>query len=111
MPRDARAAGLVEARQLFPIQIRQPAVDVLALGAGFRQAEQPVGCLVEVEDAPGFIRDQHAVLDGVEERFEKRPLTRQPLDDGLQALGIEPSDAAENLVEEAGFGSGHGRVS
>jgi len=53
-----------------------------------------------------LVHDQHAVLDGVEERFQETPLARQPLDDGLQTFGVEPSNAAQDFVEETGFGRG-----
>ena len=71
------------------------------------QAEQPGHGLVEIKNAPGFIHHQHAVFDGVEQRFEKAALARQPLHDGLQAFRVEPPDAAENLVEKTGFGRRH----
>ena len=45
----------------------------------------------------------YAVLDCVEEHLQEASLARQPLHHGVQALGIEPVDAPEDLVEKAGF--------
>ena len=56
---------------------------------------------------PDHIHHQHAVFDDVEERFQQRPLASEPLDHCLQTFGIQPSDAAQNLVEKIGFRRRH----
>ena len=84
MPHDALAARVVEPANLLPVQFGDEIGDGLAFDVGL-QAEQARDGLVEVEDAARLIHHQHAVLDGVEERFEEAALARQALHDGLQA--------------------------
>ena len=102
---DALSAGVIEPDNLLPLDVRDEVGDRLALDIGL-EAKKPRDGLVEVENMPGFIDDQHAVLDGVEEGFEKTALSRQALDDRLQSFGVDAPDAPENLVEETGF-AGH----
>ena len=104
VPHDALAARVVEPANLLPFQLGDEIGDRLALDVGL-QAEQARDRLVEVKDAPGFIHDQHAVFDGVEERFEEAPLAGQALHDRLQPGLVEPPDARQHLVEETGFAS------
>ena len=53
-----------------------------AFDAGL-QSDQLRDDLIEINDAPEFIDHKHAVFNGVEQRFEKAPFARQPLNDGL----------------------------
>ena len=106
MPHDALAAGVIRLRNLLPIQFRQKFRDVLSFVAGL-QADEPRDGLVEINDPPLFIHHQHAVFNGVEQRFEKTALARQPLDDGLQPFRVQPPDAAKHFVEKTGFGCSH----
>ena len=104
VPDDLRPAGLVPAREFLPVESGQEARDGLAfVGIGL-EAEQGGDGVVEVDDAALLVDDQDAVFDDVEEGLKEAPLASEALDDGLQALGIEPSDAAEDFVEEARFG-------
>ena len=80
--------------------------DVLAFDIRL-QADEPGDRLVEIDDAALLIHHQHAVFDGVEQRFEKTAFARQPLDDGLQAFRVQPPDAAKHFVEKTGFGRCH----
>ena len=68
---------------------------------------QPRDGLIEIDDAALLVHDQHAVLDGIEQRFEKTAFARQPLDDRLQAFRVQPPDAAKHFVEKTGFGCCH----
>ena len=99
---DMLAALAVELGNFSPVEIGQNVRDRFAFRARL-QPDEPRDGFVEVEDAPAFIHDEHAVLDGVEERFKKGAFAREPLDDGLQTLVVEPPDAVENFVEEGGF--------
>ena len=104
VPDEARAAGLVEAANLLPVEFGDEVGDGLAFDIGL-QAEKAGDGLVEIEDAARLIDDEHAVFDGVEEGFEEAAFAREALHDGLQAGLVQPPDAGEDLVEETGFGS------
>ena len=106
MPDNVRAPGVIRAGNFLPIHLRQNVRDVLLLGVR-RQADEPGDGLIEINHAPLLIHHQHAVLDGVEERFQKAAFPREPLDDGLQPFGIQRAEAAEHLVEKTGFACGH----
>ena len=106
MARDALAARDIGFGNFFPIHFRQPGGDVLSLDAGL-QADQPRHGLVEINDAALLIHHQHAVFNRVEQRFEKAALAREPLDDRLQTLRVQPPDAAKHFVEKTGFGRCH----
>ena len=71
------------------------------------QTDEPRDGLIEINHAPLFVRHQHAVLNGVEQRFEKTAFAREPLDDGLQPFRVQPPDAAKHFVEKTGFGRSH----
>ena len=91
MPGHAGALARIQPRQLLPIQCRKKIRD----GPPFRfaglDADQLRDRLVEIKYAAFLIHHQHAVLDGVEQRFQKAPLARQPFDDRLQPFGVEPA--------------------
>ena len=104
VPHDALAARMVEPANLLPVELGDEIRDRLAFDVGL-QAEEARYRLVEVEDAPGLIHDQDAVLDGVEERFEESPFARQALHDRLQTGLVQPPDARQHLFEETCFAS------
>ncbi len=106
MAHDAFAAGGIGARNLFPVHLRQNFRDVPFIVARL-QSDEPRDGLVEINHAPVFVHDQHAVLDRVEQRFEKAAFACKPLDDRLQTLRVQPSDAAKHFVEKTGFGCSH----
>ena len=68
---------------------------------------QPRDGLVEINHAPVFVHDQHAVLNRVEQRFKKTAFAREPLDDRLQTFRVQPPNAAKHFVEKTGFGCSH----
>ena len=103
---DALAARVVGFGNHLPVQFRQNVRDVQILGVR-RQADEPRDGLVEINNAPGFVHHQHAILNGIEQCFEKAALAREPLDDRLQAFRVQPPDAAKHLVEKTGFGCSH----
>ena len=107
MPHDVLSSGAVPRRQFFPIQVGQIPPDGLSLGILRLQPEQIRDRQVEIDDASLLIDHEHSVFDRVEQRFQKASFAGQPLNDGLQTFGVEPADASEDLVEEAGFGGGH----
>ena len=95
----ALSTALIKLDYLLPFQIRNVIGDWLPLDFSINlQAQQTGHALIAVKDSPVFIHHQHAVLNGVEERFKKAALPYQPLHHGLQPLGIEPVDATKNLV-------------
>ena len=100
------AAIAVELGNARPIHFRQHLGNMLVLGFR-RQAENPRYGLIEIDYASGFIRHEHAVFDGIEQRFEKAPLPRQPLHDGLEPFGVQSPNATEHFIKKTGFGSGH----
>ena len=71
------------------------------------QTDQARDGLVEINDAALLVHHQHAVLNRVEQRFEKTAFARQPLDDRLQTFRVQPPDAAKHFVEKTGFGHRH----
>ena len=97
VPQNAPAAGMVEPANLVPLELRDEVRDGPALDVGL-QAEETRDGLVEVEDAPGLIDHQHAVLDGVEEGFEEAALARQTLDNRLQPGLVQTTNAGQHLV-------------
>ena len=103
---DVRAAGVVHAGNLLPVHLRQNVRDALVLGVR-QQADELRDGLVEINHAPLLVRHQHAVLNRIEQGFEKTAFAREPLDDGLQPFGIQPPDAAQHFVEKTGFACGH----
>ena len=107
LPQDARAAGLLALHQPRPVEFRQVATDVFTFGLARLQADQVRDRLVEVENFSRLIDHQHAVLDRVEQSLEKAPLARQSLDDGLQALLVEPANAAQHAIQKAALGGAH----
>ena len=110
MPQDVRAAGVVRPGNFLPVHLRQNVGDLQSLGVRL-QADEPGDGLVEINHAPLLVRHQHAVLDGVEQRFEKSAFAREPLDDGLQSFRVQPPDAAKHFVKKTGFGCSHWRKS
>ena len=104
VPHDLLSSGAVSRGELFPIQLRQIPRQVMAFGLLRFQSEQIRHGLVEINDPSLLVHHKHAVFNRVEQRFQKTPLARQPLNDGLQTFGIEPANAPEHLVEKAGFG-------
>ena len=99
----AVAAGLIEAGNVRPIQIRQVARDRLFLGGLRRDAQHAGGHEVEVHHASLFVGDDDARVDGVEEALEELAFLGQPLDDALETAGIVASETPQSLVQEAGF--------
>ena len=104
VPCHPRPARLIGPGQRGPIQLRQEPRDRLPFRRRMLQAQQTRDGLVEIDNAPRFIDDQHAVLDRVEQRLEQRALASQPLDHSLKALRVEAPKAAEDFVEKTGFG-------
>ena len=95
------AVGIAR-RKTIPIEFREEALDGLSFDVVGRQAEEEGRLGVEVGDATGGIEDDDAVLDGIEEGFEERTFAGEALHESLEALGAEPVEAAEDLVEEGG---------
>ena len=62
---------------------------------------------VEISNVPVRVGDHYAVLDRVEQRFQKRPIPDKPLNKRLQVFRVEGIDAPENLFNETGLGRGH----
>ena len=106
MPRDVRAAGAIRAGNLLPVHLRQKLGDVQIFLAR-PQADELRDGLVEINHASIFIYDQHAIFDGVEERFEKTPFAREALDNSLQPFRIQPTDSAKDFVKKTGFSCCH----
>ena len=106
--RVVRAAAAIERGDLLPIEFGEKPRDGLSFGALGDQTEQAGDRLIAVGHTPLGIDDQHAVLDGVEERLEEVALSRQSLDHLLQVRRVEASEASEDLVEKTGFGRRHG---
>ena len=96
------AAIGVEPRDLLPFQVREQIGNRSAFGIGL-QAEEAGDRLVKIENVPGFVDNQHPVLDGVEEGFEETALARQALNDLRQPVLVEERDPSDDLVEETGF--------
>jgi hypothetical protein len=65
------------------------------------------GGVVGVVDLAVGRDDQHALLQGVENRVEQRALAGQPLHERPQAGIVEPVEAVEHLVERTGLLGGH----
>ena len=104
--RTTRSPPAWSALKFFPNPI--PAKCRRCAGPRIRlQADEPRDRLIKINDAPLLVRDQHAVFDGIEERFEKAALAREPLDDGLEAFRVQPPDAAKHFVEKTGFWRRH----
>ena len=93
-------------RNVFPIHLRQKIGDRLAFDIRL-QTDEPGDGLVEIDDAALLVHHQHAVFNRVKQGFEKAALPREPLDDGLQTLRIQPTDATKHFVEKTGFGRRH----
>ena len=108
VPGGVRAAAAIERGDLLPIEFGEKPRDGLSFGALGDQTEQAGDRLIAVGHTPLGIDDQHAVLDGVEERLEEVALSRQSLDHLLQVRRVEASEASEDLVEKTGFGRRHG---
>ena len=106
MADDLRAAGVVGAGNFQPVHLRQKLMDVLLLFAGL-QTDEPRDRLVEIKHAALLVHHQHAILNGVEQGFEKTPLPGNPLDDRLQSFRVQPPDAAKHFVEKTGFNRSH----
>ena len=104
VPHDLLSPGAVSPGELFPIQLRQIPRQVLAFGLLRFQSEQIRHGLVEINDPSLLVHHEHAIFDRVEQRFQKTPLLRQALDNGLQAFRVEPANPPKHLVEKAGFG-------
>jgi len=100
------AAGLVGAKNILPVHLRQKVRNLQILGVRL-QADEPRDGLVEINHAAVLVRHEHAVLNGVEQRFKKTAFAREPLDDALQPFCVQPPDAAKHLVEKTGFGRSH----
>jgi len=109
VPGGVRAAAAIECGDLLPIEFGEEPRDRLSFGALGDQTEQAGDRLIAVGHPSLGIDDEHAVLDGVEERFEEVALPRQSLDHLLQVRRVEASEASEDLVEKTGFGGRHGR--
>ena len=94
----------IHSGQGLPVELREEAADMFAFDLVRRPVEQGGHRLVEIKDAPAFIEDQYSILNDIEQVLQKSPFPLQPHDDRLHALGVEPLNATEDLVEETGFG-------
>jgi hypothetical protein len=103
MPDHALPSVAIHAGNFVPVQLRDEIGDGLALDIRLKP-EHPGHGLVEVEDTALLVHDEHAVFDGVEKRFEEATFPDQALNHGLEALGIEAVDTAQDFVQKAGFG-------
>ena len=106
MPHNASAACVVCLGNHLPVRFRQNVSDLQILGIR-RQPDEPCDGLVEVNHAALLVRHQHSVFNRIEQRFEKAALAGQPLDDRLQTLCVQPTNAAKHLVKKTGFGCSH----
>ena len=97
MTHDTRTAGGIKAGELLPFGGGQEIRDRAAFGVAL-DAKQPDGGLIAIKDAAVGIHHEHAVLDDVEERFEKTAFAGEALDDRLQAFGIEPPEPAQDFI-------------
>ena len=81
--------------------------ELLPLGARL-QADQPRHRLVEINDAPALIHHQHAVLDGVEQGFQKLRSRASRWTTVCKPSASSRPMRPEDLVEKTGFrGAGH----
>src|SRR6185369_12955181 len=106
MPHDSSPACVVKIRNLLPVEFRYEIGDLFTFHVGL-QSEKTRHCLVEIKYPPILIHNQDPVLNCVEQRFQKAPLPREPLDDVLQALPVESRNSAKDFIEKTGF-CGHG---
>src|SRR6266853_5624450 len=101
----ALAAFSVEPGYFFPSQLGDKIGDGLTLDICL-QTEQARDRLIEIKNAASLIYHKDAILDSIEQCFQKTALARKLLDHVLQSLGIQPSDAAQNFIQEIRF-AGH----
>src|SRR5437899_9531040 len=101
----ALSAFSIETSYFFPSQLGNEISDRLPLDIRL-QTEQARDRLIEIENSPGFIHHQNAILDSIEEGLQKAALARELLHDVLQSFGIQPSDTPQNLIQEIRF-AGH----
>src|SRR5258705_551924 len=94
MSHDTTSTGAVKIGNLLPIEFWNEIGDLLALDIGF-QPQKTRNRLVEIKNSPVLIHHQDSVLNSVEQRLQKAPLARKPLNDVLQALPVEARNAAE----------------
>src|SRR5262245_4159870 len=97
MPHNPLSSGIVEARNLLPLEFWNKIRDHLPLNVGL-QTQQSRGGLVEIDDSSRFVDYQNSVLDGVKQRLKKISLARQPLNDCLKPLCIQPPYAAKHFI-------------
>ena len=90
-----------------PIQPAHLRFQRLPERGGNPQAEKLARRAVEEHDAPERTGDDDALLDGVEDRFEKPFLPHHPQQVLLRLLGPDATEAGDEFVDETGF---HGRV-
>src|SRR5437879_4578097 len=102
MANDSLAAGLVNLRDLAPLELRDEIRNGLTLHIGLKP-QKTSHRLVEVDDAPFLVHDEHAVFNRVKKSLQERALPGQALDHRLQALRVETGKPDEDLVEKAGF--------
>ena len=102
----SRLTRIVRAGERRPVQPAHLLVERLPEGSFLDQPEKIARRVVEVRDPPARIGDDDALLDGVEDGFEKPFFAHHAQQVPLGLVRPHPPEPGDELVDEAGFHGG-----